>query len=210
MKFKAFDDTVLEIYYICKPRSWHLILEPEDQLTEVKHLSLLICSWSLKTEWQLTLDIFDKQNKTVTSLDLMTATDWTKNDTGYSLVKPNFWSNGSQDKMYEYCTILSTDWVNQRETYMNLMNILMGTKCFGTCTSSDQMYYTSIYLFFTIFKKNKSVYFLDSLRITVNRFHAKQTDSLQKYASFWWTLWYSLIVHWNMLCTNVLIYCYLL
>lgn len=100
-----------------KPRSWHLILEPEDQLTGVKHLSLLICSWSLKTEWQLTLDIFDKQNKTVTSLDLMTATDWTKNDTGYSLVKPNFWSNGSQDKMYEYCTILLTDWVNQRETY---------------------------------------------------------------------------------------------
>lgn len=100
-----------------KPRSWHLILEPEDQLTGVKHLSLLICSWSLKTEWQLTLDIFDKQNKTVTSLDLMTATDWTKNDTGYSLVKPNFWSNGSQDKMYEYCTILSTDWVNRRETY---------------------------------------------------------------------------------------------
>lgn len=105
------------IYYICKPRSWHLILEPEDQLTGVKHLSLLICSWSLKTEWQLTLDIFDKQNKIVTSLDLMTATYWTKNDTGYSLVKPNFWSNGSQDKMYEYCTILSTDWVNQRETY---------------------------------------------------------------------------------------------
>lgn len=117
LKFKAFDDTVLEIYYICKPRSWHLILEPEDQLTEVKHLSLLICSWSLKTEWQLTLDIFDKQNKIVTSLDLMTATYWTKNDTGYSLVKPSFWSNGSQDKMYEYCTILSTDWVNQRETY---------------------------------------------------------------------------------------------
>lgn len=103
--------------YICKPQSWHLILEPEDQLTGVKHLSLLICSWSLKTEWQLTLDIFDKQNKTVMSLDLMTATDWTKNDTGYSLVKPNFWSNGSQDKMYEYCTILSTDWVNRRETY---------------------------------------------------------------------------------------------
>lgn len=117
LKFKAFDDTVLEIYYICKPRSWHLILEPEDQLTGVKHLSLLICSWSLKTEWQLTLDIFDKQNKTVMSLDLMTATDWTKNDTGYSLVKPNFWSNRSQDKMYEYCTILLTDWVNQRETY---------------------------------------------------------------------------------------------
>lgn len=103
--------------YICKPQSWHLILEPEDQLTGVKHLSLLICSWSLKTEWQLTLDIFDKQNKIVMSLDLMTAADWTKNDTGYSLVKPNFWSNGSQDKMYEYCTILSTDWVNQRETY---------------------------------------------------------------------------------------------
>lgn len=74
--------------------------------------------WSVHEVWrQLTLDIFDKQNKIVTSLDLMTATYWTKNDTGYSLVKPSFWSNGSQDKMYEYCTILSTDWVNQRETY---------------------------------------------------------------------------------------------
>lgn len=148
-------------------------------------------------------------------IKLLRRLTWWQQHTELKMIQVNHLSNPAFDQMALKikCTSIAqysqwTEWIRGR--HLNLMNILMGTKCFGTCTSSDQMYYTSIFLFFTIFKKNKSVYFLDSLRITVNRFHAKQTDSLQKYASFWWTLWYSLIVHWNMLCTNVLIYCYLL
>lgn len=89
---------------------------------------------------------------------------WWQQHTELKMIQVIHLSNPTFDQMALKikCTSIAqysqqTEWIRGR--HMNLINILMGTKCFGTCTSSNQMYYTSIYLFFTIFKKNKSVYF---------------------------------------------------